>query len=121
MALPWQADFYDCHKEQWEDPNSNEYFFMWWTAHRPDDVFPSGGDKQVRWVRTFDDPTQDADANEADLARFKNMQSRWHELKFVSVKNGDHYEEEPLPKAILSRLWRHQTEKKGQRRLQHQH
>jgi len=98
MALPWQADFYDCHKEQWEDPDSNEYFFMWWTAHRPDDVFPSGGDKQVRWVRAFDDPAKDADANEADLARFKNMQSRWHELKFVSaksVKPTRQYEEEP--------------------------
>jgi hypothetical protein len=95
MALPWQADFYDCHKEQWEDPDSNEYFFMWWTAHRPDDVFPSGGTKQVRWVRAFDDPTKDADANQEDIARFKNMQSRWHELKFVSVNNGVHYEEEP--------------------------
>jgi len=94
MALPWQADFYDCHKEQWEDPDSSAYTFMWWTAHRPDDVFPPGGDKQVRWVRTFDDPSKDADGNEEDLARFKNMQSRWHELKFVCVKNNGHYEEE---------------------------
>ncbi len=42
MALPWQADFYDCHKEQWFDPDKKELYFMWWTAHRPDDVFPSG-------------------------------------------------------------------------------
>jgi L-Lysine epsilon oxidase N-terminal/L-lysine epsilon oxidase C-terminal domain len=54
MALPWQADFYDCHKERWQDPDGNEYFFMWWTAQRPDDVFSAGEAKQVRWVREFD-------------------------------------------------------------------
>jgi hypothetical protein len=96
MALPWQADFYDCHKEHWEDPDSNEYFFMWWTAHRPDDVFPSGGDKQLRWVREFDKHSQTPDPDdEKNLERFHQMQSRWTELKFVSVKNGNHYEEEP--------------------------
>jgi hypothetical protein len=96
MALPWQADFYDCHKEQWFDPDNNEYFFMWWTAHRPDDVFPSGGSKQERWVREFDKAatTEDPD-DESNLERFKQMQSNWFRLKFVSVRNGDHYEEEP--------------------------
>src|SRR5262245_53057035 len=54
MALPWQADFYDCHKERFDDPNCNEFYFMWWTAQRPDDVFPSGGTTQKRWVREFD-------------------------------------------------------------------
>ena len=58
MALPWHADFYDCHKEEWNDPVRNDYFFMWWTAQRPDDVFPSGGNTKVRWVRRFDDPKQ---------------------------------------------------------------
>jgi hypothetical protein len=97
MALPWQADFYDCHKESWEDPDSNPYFFMWWTAHRPDDVFPSGGKEQVRWVREFDKQAQTPDDpdNDDNLERFHQMQSRWHELKFICVKNVDHYEEEP--------------------------
>ena len=95
MALPWQADFYDCHKENWNDPLNNEYYFMWWTAQRPDDVFPSGGDKRVRWVRKFDDPNKTPDQNEADTARFSQMVSRWMELKFVSVKKGNRYEEEP--------------------------
>jgi hypothetical protein len=95
MALPWQADFYDCHKERWEDPDGNEYFFMWWTAQRPDDTFPSGATAHARWVRTFDDPNLTPDENENDNRRFNQMQSRWWELKFISVKNGDHYEEEP--------------------------
>jgi hypothetical protein len=97
MALPWQADFYDCHKERWEEPDGNEYYFMWWTAQRPDDVFPSGGNKQVRWVRNFDDPAKTSDENDADPERFKKMQTRWHELRFVSVRNGGYYEEEPSP------------------------
>jgi hypothetical protein len=99
MALPWQADFYDCHKESWEDPDSNKYFFMWWTAHRPDDVFPSGSDSQLRWVREFDKHSQTPDPDdENNLERFHQMQSRWHELKFVSVKSvktNRQYEEEP--------------------------
>jgi hypothetical protein len=96
MALPWQADFYDCHKERWEDPVGNEYYFMWWTAQRPDDVFPAAGAKQVRWVREFDKNSSTADPDDLDnLERFKQMQARWPELKFVVVKNGAHYEEEP--------------------------
>jgi hypothetical protein len=96
MALPWQADFYDCHKEQWEDPSRNYYYFMWWTAHRPDDVFPTGGNTQLRWVREFDKAATTADPDdENNLERFIQMQSKWSQLKFVSIKNGDHYEEEP--------------------------
>ena len=96
MALPWQADFYDCHKERSDDPDGNEYEFMWWTAQRPDDVFVSGGPRD-RWVRAFDPHALDPDDPDADdnLQRFVQMQQRWHELKFISVKNGDHFEEEP--------------------------
>src|SRR5207244_9536794 len=56
MALPWQADFYDCRQERKEGPpGRTEYFFMWWTAQRPDNVFLSGGGgKRDRWVREFD-------------------------------------------------------------------
>jgi hypothetical protein len=94
MALPWQADFYDCHKEKWGDPDGNEYFFMWWTAQRPDDVYPAGGAAKVRWVRTFEDGTKTVEDIEANNDRFEKMRTRWSELKFVTVKNGDHYEEE---------------------------
>ncbi len=96
MALPWQADFYDCQKERHEDPDGNEYYFMWWTAHRPDDVFPPHGTKQVRWTRELDklakDP-QDPD-NYYDYGRFVRMLEGWPKLKFISVRNGDHWEEE---------------------------
>jgi hypothetical protein len=96
MALPWQADFYDCHKEDWDDPGGKQYFFMWWTAHRPDDVFPSGKNKQEPWVRSFYDEGQDiADFEENDVRRFQRMQTQWFTLKFVSVWNGKNYEEEP--------------------------
>lgn len=95
MALPWQADFYDCHKERWYDPGNTEYYFMWWTAQRPDDTYPAGKPKQERWVRAFDDPSKSPDDNETDLQRFTKMQKFWHTLKFVVNKAGDHYEEEP--------------------------
>jgi hypothetical protein len=97
MALPWQADFYDCQKESKGDPVGNPYYFMWWTAHRPDDVFPSGGQGQQRWTRSLDllapDP-EDPD-NSDDHSRFTRMLKGWFGLRFVSVRNGDHWEEEP--------------------------
>jgi hypothetical protein len=95
MALPWQADFYDCHKEPHDDPDGTAYDFMWWTAHRPDDVFPSGSKTRARWVREFDKNAKDPnDADDLDnLERFNQMQKRWAELKFISVKSGEHYEE----------------------------
>jgi hypothetical protein len=96
MALPWQADFYDCHKERHEDPDGNEFYFMWWTAQRPDDVYPSGSNKRARWVREFDNHATTDDPDDLDnLERFNQMQKRWFELKFITVKNGDHLEEEP--------------------------
>ena len=105
MALPWQADFYDCHREFFQDPDGNAYWFMWWTAQRPDYVFPSGSQDKVptvRWVREFDKQAQgpldpgdpDAADNDQNLERFNQMQKRWFELKFVTVKKGDHFEEE---------------------------
>ena len=96
MALPWQADFYDCQKERHEDDVGNEYYFMWWTAHRPDDVFPSGEKKQRRWTHLLDLRSKnpaDPDAYE-NHDRFAQMLNGWSELKFVSVRNGDHWEEE---------------------------
>jgi len=96
MALPWQADFYDCKKEDWDVPGGAQHFYMWWTAQRPDDVFPSGKDKQEPWVRSFYDGVQDiADFEENDVRRFQRMQSGWFTLKFVSIWNGKNYEEEP--------------------------
>lgn len=97
MALPWQADFYDCHKEPHDGPDGTNFDFMWWTAHRPDDVFPSGSNIRQRWVREFDKKAINPNDGDAlnNLERFNQMQTRWFELKFISIKNGNHYEEEP--------------------------
>ena len=95
MALPWQADFYDCHKESgWKDPDNNEYVFMWWTAQRPDDVFPAGTDEQQPWTRALVPAGQAFEDFEEDNIRFHQMQSKWMELKFLSQKRGNHFEEE---------------------------
>jgi hypothetical protein len=97
MALPWQADFYDCHRERHEDPDGNEYHFMWWTAHRPDDVFPAGGTTQRRWTHILDQrSTNPADPDADDnFDRFAQMVTGWADLKVISVRSGDHWEEEP--------------------------
>ena len=100
MALPWQADFYDCHKEKFETPDGPEYFYMWWTAQRPDDVYPSGRTKQERWVRVFDSAKTGtaADALDGEVARFAQMQQRWPELRFIipaSAGTNHDFEEEP--------------------------
>jgi hypothetical protein len=98
MALPWQADFYDCHQERKEGPpGRTEYFFMWWTAQRPDNVFLSGNTKRDRWVREFDKHAKDPANPDAldNFERFNQMQKNWATLKFISAKNADHYEEEP--------------------------
>jgi len=70
MAVPWQADFFDCTKEG---------DLAWWPAQRPDDVFPAAGGPQVPWIRQF--------VNDAT-----GMVKHWHRLGFV-VKKGAKYVE----------------------------
>ncbi len=70
LAVPWQADFFDCQRE---DPN------VWWPAQRPDDVFPEGGGSQVPWTRNL-------------VNSMTDMIQKWHRLGFV-VKKGSHYVE----------------------------
>ena len=101
MALPWQADFYDCQKERNEDGEGNAYHFMWWTAHRPDDVFPSGETKQRRWTHILDQRSQKAKSQDPkdlddyyNFERFALMLKGWQDLKFITVRRGDHWEEE---------------------------
>jgi hypothetical protein len=49
MALPWQADFYDC---TWEASSGLGQGRGWWPAQRPDDVFTAvGGSTMDDWVR----------------------------------------------------------------------
>ena len=64
MALPWQADFYDCQAEG---------DFGWWPSQRPDAVFPEAGGKQVGWTRGI-------------LKSRKGMVDHWAELGFIAVR-----------------------------------
>jgi hypothetical protein len=94
MAQPWQADFYDCHKEEQEAGDQKPYYYMWWTAQRPDDVFTAGSTKQVPWVRQLVPNGMSFDDFQGDNVRFKQMVENWHRLRFVVKANG-RLEEEP--------------------------
>ncbi|MFL5358798.1 LodA/GoxA family CTQ-dependent oxidase [Archangium sp.] len=104
MALPWQADFYQC-KKQLFDPTSftknaftgDGMYHMWWAAHRPDDVYAKKGDLQmVPWTRALEAVAQ-ADAKQkpelttsapkgtsaVEMAMYVQMQKNWSQLGFV--------------------------------------
>jgi hypothetical protein len=98
MAQPWQADFYDCHKEQRESADNRLHYFMWWTAQRPDDVFPAKSDgrgEQPPWVRRLVPSGMDFDDFESDNERFRQMLRNWHTLRFVIRTADKRFEEEP--------------------------
>jgi hypothetical protein len=61
MAVPWQADFFDCTKETVSysagaaDPALESTDVMtWWPTHRPDDVLTRGALDRVPWARLKD-------------------------------------------------------------------
>jgi len=66
MALPWQADFFDC---------SQDDALAWWPSQRPDEVFIEGSDEMHSWTRWH-------------VTDFKLMVEKWHHLGFV-IKQGD--------------------------------
>jgi hypothetical protein len=70
MAVPWQADFYDC---------TQEAELAWWPAQRPDEVFPERGGAQVAWIRKH-------------VKSATDMVRHWHRLGFI-VKKGSRYVE----------------------------
>jgi len=97
MALPWHADFYDCHKEPHQPPGADETInYMWWTAQRPDDIRSDANGPYRRWVQSFD-ASKDADIADPDdvqnLARFEQMRTRWSELSFVVLEGDDFIEQ----------------------------
>jgi hypothetical protein len=94
MALPWQADFYDCHKEDHTTNDAQErVIYMWWTAQRPDDIRADSSGPYRRWVEPFD-AAKEQNAPDPDditnLARFEQMRTRWSELSFL-VLEGDQF------------------------------
>ena len=70
MAVPWQADFFDC---AYEDP------FLWWPAHRPDDVFPTLNKEQKSWI-----------GEEDNINNVDDFVRNWHKLGFV-IQQDDGY------------------------------
>ena len=97
MAQPWQADFYDCHKELHQNPMGEQQFYMWWTAQRPDDVLPNvrTSDDPVRWVRGLD-PAAGAENFDDAPERFARMVANWNRLGFVVRINDQLFEDEAL-------------------------
>lgn len=77
MALPWQADFFDCTWEV-DNPDVPQRGMGWWPAQRPDDVFRKGAD------------ATDANRTDANMTAWatginsaKDMVDLWHELGIV--------------------------------------
>lgn len=86
MALPWQADFFDCSKETVTynasaDPSLQATDVMtWWPTHRPDDVVAHGAPDRVPWARHTD----------GSLIKTKQeFLAHWHRLGFVVDVSGD--------------------------------
>lgn len=97
MALPWHADFYDCHKEEHTPDGADEQlFYMWWTAQRPDDIRADASAPYRRWVEPFDqfkEPDALTPDDITNLARFEQMRTRWFELSFVVLDGDEHVEQ----------------------------
>ncbi|MFY0581402.1 LodA/GoxA family CTQ-dependent oxidase [Cystobacter fuscus] len=109
MALPWQADFYQCKKTFFPQPHvkytGEGMYHMWWSAHRPDDVYAQKGDFQmVSWTRALEavaeveakKPELQASAFEGttavDMAMYIQMQQNWSQLGFVINEGDSHFE-----------------------------
>jgi hypothetical protein len=97
MALPWHADFYDCHKEDHTTDDAQEpLVYMWWTAQRPDDIRAEEDGPFSRWVERFDafkEPDVDGPDDLGNLARFEQMRTRWSELSFIVLTGDEHLEQ----------------------------
>jgi hypothetical protein len=84
MAVPWQADFYDCGYDLPKNAVVTGRF--WWPAHRPEDVFPESGGPQVSWIRKDDhiDTPEDFVRN-------------WYKFGFVIQKDDQYVESQREP------------------------
>jgi hypothetical protein len=67
MAVPWQADFYECLAADG---------YAWWPSQRPDDVIPEGGGTPVSWTRDLIDGST-WEQGHLDMVR------NWNRLGFV--------------------------------------
>lgn len=83
MAIPWQADFFDCAYEESKDGDRG---LFWWPMHRPNDVFPIGGGPQKEWIRDEDGIN----------SRYDFVQ-KWHNLGFIIQQDDQYVETERNP------------------------
>lgn len=72
MALPWQADFFDCQQDD---------ELAWWPAQRPDKVFIDDKPKMHTWTRKH-------------VHDYQTMVKNWYKLGFVIKKDGKYIETE---------------------------
>jgi hypothetical protein len=87
MALPWQADFFDCAKEtvtfnaNATDPELQSTDVMtWWPTQRPNDVLPRGASERVPWARSSDG---------SEIITKEQFLVEWRRLGFVVDTSGD--------------------------------
>ena len=73
MALPWQADFHACSREQ-----RGQLIAAWWPVQRPDEVVRSGETAYSEWAR--------------GVATKEAMTTAWESRGFVVQTKGDLFE-----------------------------
>jgi hypothetical protein len=103
MAVPWQADFYQCKKTYYPRADvkydGEGMYHMWWCAHRPDDVYETAAAFQmVPWTRKLEEVAkldekkpevlalvdEEEGYTAADIAMYIQMQQNWPQLGFVT-------------------------------------
>jgi hypothetical protein len=83
MALPWQADFFDCASDFIDDPSvaGTKRRIAWWPTNRPDDVFPLDDPTSRRpWARVADSSRP---SGYRTIASENEMVDLWSTLGFI--------------------------------------
>lgn len=97
MALPWQADFFDCQKEERESPEDNTpRWYMWWTAQRPDDTAAVGTIEQRDWARRLVPTDIDPDNFNGPTGGYQQMVEHWNDRLPFILGSGNDFKEEKL-------------------------
>ena len=91
LALPWQADFADCHA--YGDETNDGILFAWWPGQRPDDVFlEQGGSEMLEWARGL--VTEDVPGDTDEQKWHRAMVEKWSTRGFVIRADGRYVERE---------------------------
>jgi len=88
-ALPWQADFLACSKENINSEGEPEEYIGWWPYARPDDVFAENENTYHAWTPS----------NQFD--KYEDMVEKWKYLGIIVERNGKFVEvQREFPPAI---------------------